>query len=554
MSEETVSRPVRRRVRAWLVPFLLVLSSVVAVAPNQAGASATIYVAPWGDDRAAGTVESPLRTVRHAVWRANSGDAIVLREGIYRENVQILGKAVALASAPGERAVFDGTEQLTGWQISDEDWFVDDWTRQFPREAGALVAPDNIEAGYPDQVFLDGRPLRQVLLRSLVEPGTFFHDTARDRIYIGDDPNGRRIDASLLPWALYFNDAHGSSLTDITVRRFATPSDKLAAVRVHSNDVVVDGVTIELNSAAGLSAIGSNIVIRNGRFSDNGHLGVHVHASETVVVLDSAIVGNNKSGFDPRHSAGGLKVTASTGITVRDNEVSRNGGPGIWTDLATRYITISHNHVEANGRSGIEVELSHFVNVVNNIVSDSGESGIWILESQDVQVFHNASFRNVREIYVLEGPRQQVRNVTVMNNVVGNGLTGRQLVVVDDWTNQRTAAQIGVKADANAYWKSADTASPPRGSWMDWTLDRFADRGVLRSEPETTVTDGFGWSRFATETPGAGSFWRRITAGQDREPETVRLGVAVFGSLAEELGVNPGERLPIGPLVSPLDG
>ena len=197
---------------------LVVLASVVGVpAGATVDASSVVYVAPWGVDGAAGTRERPVKTVRHAVWRARSGDAIVLRGGIYRENVQVFGKAVAISSAPGERAVFDGAVRLTGWQRSDEDWFVDGWVRQFPSARDAPVSSTNPVAGHPDQVFLDGRPLVQVLLRSKVEPGTFFHDTARDRIYLGDDPRAARVEASAFEWALYFNHADGSSLTDVTV-------------------------------------------------------------------------------------------------------------------------------------------------------------------------------------------------------------------------------------------------------------------------------------------------------------------------------------------------
>lgn len=501
------------------------LSALLVPAPANASASSTIHVASWGADGAAGTDDDPVRTLGHAVWRARSGDEIVLRGGIYRENVQIFGKALSISSAPGERAIFDGATRLTGWQRGDGDggggWYVDGWTRQFPQERGDLVHADESEAGYPDQVFFDGRPLRQVLQRSAVGSGTFFHDTDGDRIHIGDDPATARVEASLLPWALYLNEADGSTLTNVTIRRFATPSADLAALRVHSDDVVVTGVTSELNAAAGLSAIGTNIVIRDSWFRDNGHLGVHVHDGRTILVEDSTVVGNNKARFDAKHSAGGIKVTASTGVTVRNNEVSRNGGPGIWTDLSTTLATISYNVVADNGRSGIEVELSQDVSVVSNVVHGNGEAGIWILESQGVHVLHNESYGNTTEIHVLEGPRALIRNVAVSNNLVGNGSTATSLVVVEDWTGERSPAELAVRLGGNRY--RGDSSRDARRGWHDIevvlhvTVPRH-DRSAFFPPPSANLT------------------------------EPAVYGVAVSGWSAEELGVQPGSRLPVGPI------
>lgn len=515
---------------------------VMSPAAGSADAAATIHVAPWGDDGADGTLDRPVQTLRHAVWRARSGDAIVLRGGVYRENVQIYGKSLDISSAAGERAVFDGATVLTGWQESDDAWFVDGWTRQFPAQRAAPVAAGNPVAGYPDQVFIDGRPLVQVLLRSDVDDGTFFHDTARDRVYIGDDPTEALIEASTKSWALYLNDADGSALTDITVRRFATPSAQLAAIRVHSDDVHVSGVISELNAAAGLSAMGDRITIIDSRFSDNGYLGVHAHLATTLVVQDSAIVGNNKAGFDAKHSAGGLKITTSSGVTIRNNDVSRNAGPGIWTDLSVTSSTISFNRVEGNGRSGIELELSSDLSVVSNVVLGNGEAGIWVLESTDVELAHNGIYGNLREIRVLEGPRRQISNISIFNNVLGNSRGGRALVQVDDWTHQRSADDMNVRFAGNAYWLPATSSVAAISEWGDWPVRNHLNRTLAAHQRVSGEDDGA-----IVSTAAANPFVANDDEGDDRAPSTIRRGVAVVGWMATELGVPSGSRLPVGP-------
>ncbi len=533
--------------RLLMVVVAVVAAAIGVIAPGQAAhAASTVYVAPWGSNDASGTRDDPVQTVTHAVWRARSGDSIVLRDGVYREDVQIYGKTIHLASEPNERAILDGSVPLDGWQQSDEDWFVDGWTRQFPATRGVPVDPDSPVAGYPDQVFFDGKPLEQVLLRSEVEPGTFFHDTSRDRIYIGDNPAGALVESSELSWGLYFNNADGSSLTNITVRRFATPAARLAALRIHSNDVTVSGVTSEFNAGGGVSVIGDEVVIRSSRFSDNGFTGVHAHKSSELVVQDSAIVGNNKAGFDQWHSAGGLKVTESTNATIRGNNVSRNAGPGIWTDLSVTWSTISYNQVEGNGRSGIQVELSSNINVVSNVILTNGEAGVWVLESTDVQIAHNASYENLREVRVLEGPRRAVNNIRIINNVLGDSRGGRSLVQVDDWTHQRSAHDMGVEMFSNAYWLPSSSPVWAVSQWSNWPT-RTSFSYSLQQHRHTTDQGDNSVVSYSDTNPYAND----SAAGDYRAPASMRSGVEVAGWLATELGVPAGSELPIGPTEVP---
>ena len=535
----------RHRCGRWSLLLALVLGVAVPVT-TPAGATAaasptTWYVAPWGDDAATGTADDPVATVRHAVWRARSGDTVALAGATYREHVRISGKAIHLTSVPGERAVFDGAVALSGWRAGGSDWFVDGWTRQFPAERGDIVPTTTPAAGHPDQLFFDGRPLRQVLRRGDVVAGTFFHDTAGDRVYVGDDPTGHLVEASDVEWALHFDQAHGSTLSDITVRRFATSTRDLATIRIFSDDVVVSGVVSELNAAAGISIIGDGVVVRSSAFTDNGHLGLHAHRSNRLVVEDSVVTGNNQALFDPKHSAGGIKITTSGNVTVQRNEVSRNHGPGIWTDLSVTSATIAFNRVDANGRAGIEVELSERVSVVGNSVVGNGEAGVWVLESGDVTVMHNALYGNVRQVDVLDGPRGDVSSVNVRNNVMGAGRGGSVLVSVDDWTNERSADEMGVSIDSNAYWfpswapveRLSRWGGLTTTTWISATLEVHRRR---TGQDRTSVVSRNEANPFAVD-------WR---GGDHRPTSAAPLGRPVDGWIAQVLGVDPGTRLPVG--------
>ncbi|WCB96000.1 hypothetical protein DSM104299_04754 [Baekduia alba] len=62
------------------------------------------FVAPHGDDRAAGTAKHPWRSAQRLVRGLRSGQRGCLRAGTYRGDVAVGRSRVVLSSAPGERA------------------------------------------------------------------------------------------------------------------------------------------------------------------------------------------------------------------------------------------------------------------------------------------------------------------------------------------------------------------------------------------------------------------------------------------------------------------
>ncbi len=536
---------------AALVGALALLAGLLAVetADITAAAPRTIYVSPTGSDSAAGTLTAPYRTINRAVSVAASGDTVVLRGGVYRETVYVYGKAIRLQGATGERAVLEGAGPVGGFTASGGDWYARGWTKEFQTNTGPMVLAGNPAAGHPDQVFLNGTPQRQVLSRGEVVPGTFFHDKPADRLWLGADPTGKLVEASDLSYAIYLNKAHGSRLTNLTVRRYGTEGRHMAAIRAYSDNIVVDGVKSELNAYSGLSAIGERIVVRDSTFKDNGYIGLHGHRITTLVVERVSIFGNNKAGFDPHHSAAGMKVTNSQGITVRDSDVSRNDGPGIWTDLSVKYVSLVRNLTEYNGRSGIEIELSSSVNAVGNVAVGNGEAGIWVLESQDVQVFHNALYGNRREIWVEEGPRAEVQNVWIRNNIFGLGRDrSPALFNVDDWTHERSADDMNVTSDYNAFWLPDSSPTRNVSRWARYPQS-LGYASTLQAHQQVTGQDAHSvWSTAPTNP-----YVRDAATGDYRTPLGTQLGAPVEAAMAWQVGVPSGTRLPIGPVAPVVD-
>ncbi len=96
----------------------LALSTLLASCLATLGACSELWVSPSGDDAAPGAKGAPLRTIQHAVDRAQPGDTVWVRAGRYEECVSIPleksgreGQWLTISAAPGdERKAIVGIE------------------------------------------------------------------------------------------------------------------------------------------------------------------------------------------------------------------------------------------------------------------------------------------------------------------------------------------------------------------------------------------------------------------------------------------------------------
>lgn len=82
------------------------------------------YVSPVGDDSSAGTAEAPWRTIQHAASTVEAGSTVLIRGGIYREQISIevsgneAAGPIVFKAHPGEEVILDGENgpRGKGWQ------------------------------------------------------------------------------------------------------------------------------------------------------------------------------------------------------------------------------------------------------------------------------------------------------------------------------------------------------------------------------------------------------------------------------------------------------
>ncbi len=128
------------------------------------------YVATTGDDTSndGRSPNAPFRSIQQAADNAVAGDVVHVREGVYREQVDIKADGVTYQAYAGETVTLNGTELLTDWAPASGstykttmDWDVDptwgtnqlfqdgkmiEWARWPDQTSSDLVMPTNAKA------------------------------------------------------------------------------------------------------------------------------------------------------------------------------------------------------------------------------------------------------------------------------------------------------------------------------------------------------------------------------------------------------------------------
>lgn len=452
-----------------------------------------------GDDAASGTEDSPLRTIGAAVSRAHSNQTIILRAGLYHEELFLPpSKVLTIQSYPHEAAWMDGSTQVTNWTHSGSTWLHTGWDASFDHSAsftrgsnaGGFVNPAYPMAAYPDQVFSDGAQLSQVQPWQSPGPGQFSVDTAAHTIRIGSDPAGHDVRASDLSQALIASTA--VTLRGIGIRRYATSLWQIGTVFLggRAGGSRVENVVIDNNATQGLSIDSPDAVVDHVSATNNGMTGIHGNQADGSVFEHTLVAGNNAQRFNPTPSAAGIKITQTRGLTIRDNQVTDNNQvSGIWTDQSVVGFTIVGNVVRNGTPYGIETELSDTGIVAGNVVSGA-RYGYVAYDTGNVQVFNNEfSDNSVYDLGTVQDerreanpgipahdPRQPVpdpscpwltRNIVVADNVFDNGPTGSgafQFYALDRNTHIPADA-MHLTVDGNVFSARSSTSSPWMVGW-----------------------------------------------------------------------------------------
>jgi len=544
---------------------LLVASLAGAVDPEaDATIPATAYpipprayfVALDGSDRGVGSEGSPWRTVAKAVATAQDGATVVLRAGSYRESVRLAGKRLTFQPFPHESAWFCGSLPVRGWVPDGKAWRKDGWAGPPLPDA----PPEAIDPAYPmaadrEMVFLDGKPLLQVAGRDRLTPGAFYFDRAGGRLYLGDDPMGREVEAAVLPFALDLVAADGSVVRGLGFRRYATgygPVQK-AALRVDSASVTVENNTFAWNATTGLALFAAGGVVRGNRAVDNGQLGMCGDRADGLRLEGNLFARNNRERFRTSWEAGGVKVSRSRDMLWRSNSCEGNLGTGFWCDASCYDVTLVQNTSLGNLGHGFMYEISAFAVIAANRAIGNREAGIRVgAGSENVLVCQNTLVDNGVAVQVVDDSRTSAadpnitwdtRDISVTNNLifVGKGTPAEAIQVVDHSRCPRTAAAMKIDLDGNLYLSPYPAGAPvlvrwPRGPAPEPFGSLAAFRDATQQERHGLGREGVSLA-WAFLDPGRGDY--RIKPGGP----AAGLGVPLPARVALALGLPGGTAI-----------
>ena len=374
-------------------------------------AGRVFYAAPDGQaDEPGATLEKPTTLPAAIAW-AKTGDAIVLRGGIYRTGSLLLNQGVTIQPYTDEHPVLKGTMVATKWEHPQGKLWKTSWSRLFPSKPAEWWRPRKSTPLYlfnNDMVFVDGRLLQTVGSQEDVNEDSFFIDYDEGQVYIGIDPANKLVEITAFDSAITrtTGECHGKSsdgkgpvIRGITFTQYAFRAfeiegkdpEGLSDESSHGKDMT--GMTLENCTITYCSRVagyfrGDNLTIRHCLVSDTSTEGIFILSSSDVLLEKNIIMRNNIENIEGYFPAAVKIFNQCYRVTCRDNLVMDHpSSNGIWYDVGNVNGVFVYNWVNGTD-NGFFFEISKGVICAGNVFVNC-PTGIKVLNSCDAQVYQN---------------------------------------------------------------------------------------------------------------------------------------------------------------------
>jgi len=359
--------------------------------------AATLVVdtrSPVAADTNVGTRAAPLKTVSAAAARAEAGDEVLVRPGIYREAVTLTrsgapGRPIVFRSEVLREAVISGADVVTNWQ----------------REAVGIVSfpipPTHTITelgGNPQWVYLDGLPLERADTRDRLIPGTFCQDLDGRRVYVALPEESDSAQVTLeyaCREGLFFPD---KPLDDIHIRGFTLRHNAnwfrgRGPLRVTGQRWLVEDNHVQWTSYGGVQIVNSGAcVVRSNLVEWAGCDGMGGSFNVDMLLEGNTVRYNNWRSFDWGMEGGGSKFSKTIDACYRGNIVAYNFGPGLWNDGMSAGTIYEKNLCHDNAVRSIFSEINWDEVIQDNLVYNTGDPGINISNGPGIVIRRNVVF------------------------------------------------------------------------------------------------------------------------------------------------------------------
>ncbi len=390
--------------------------------------SGTIYyVSPAGNPDATGEDISQPTTLKTAVEKGVTGDAIILRGGVYRTGELVFNQGLTFQPYKNEQPLLKGTFVAKDWVKEGEKLWKTKWEYLFPADPEDWWRREREEKFTPlhrfndDMVFVDGRFLQSAGNTAELDDSTFYVDYDKNEVYIAIDPTEKFIEITAFSGAFHrvFHDVNGKTNDGIgpVIRGIDFTQYSDSTIFVECKDptrkmdesemgkevqgTLIENCEISYCSRIAAFLMGDKMIMRNCKVSNTSREGIYVVGSADVLLEKNIIATNNIENITGCYPAGVKIFNQCYRCTCRDNLVTdMPNSNGIWYDVGNVDGRFLNNWIEnvGGGRvaerniwpssQGFFFEISKGAVVAGNVFVNC-DRGILALNSSGVEIYQN---------------------------------------------------------------------------------------------------------------------------------------------------------------------
>ena len=471
-------------------------------------AAHVFYVAPDAKADAPGATLDQPTTIASALARAVTGDAIIMRGGVYRTGGLQFNQGVTIQPYRDEHPVWKGTLVADQWEAQRNGLWRAAWPHLFPAKpqdwwrrewSGRETPPWRFNN---DMVFVDGELLHAVGWEGEIDAHSYCIDYDKGQVYLGVDPAKHRVEITAFDNALTRttgecygrpSDHRGPVIRGLTFTQYAYRAIEIqgrdpegpADPATFGKDVtgtLLENVTITFCSRVAGYFRGDGLVIRHCLVSDTRTEGIFVLNSSDVLIEKNIVRRNNIEKIAGYYPAAVKIFNQCHRVTVRDNLITDlPHSNGVWFDVGEVDARFIDNWVEG-AVDGFFFEISKGAIVAGNVCVNC-EHGIRVLNSSNVQICHNTLVNTNASIERTE--RSAVADHFGWHPATGPDVDRREghvfvgnLVVVDEGFARPLFQTLQAKAlcgkltrpqlarlDGNVYVRRGPGAAGPLMAW-----------------------------------------------------------------------------------------
>ena len=326
-----------------------------------------------------------------------------MRGGLYRTGGIEFDTAITIQPYRNETPVLKGSKIADEWAPFDEFW-VTDWPYLLKLDIPGWFGAKETQGVYwrGDAVFINGEMLKPVNKLEELEPGRFYCDYDKARVYIADNPEGQKMEIVAEAFGLKRThsaeaDPNGPVIRGLTLMHYGDVGLSIIGKQKHApipkGEMPLAPINTRIEHCRFLDAtllnlriISPGAVIAHNEISGSAYTGMNIYTSHDAVLEHNIIADNNRwrnSGYPA-----GIKIfDQSVGFIVRNNWVENNAAKAIWYDVGHHDGLVYENYFRGNS-TGCIVEISHTVSIFGNVFENNAK-GVWIQNAGDNEIFNN---------------------------------------------------------------------------------------------------------------------------------------------------------------------